>query len=79
MGHIIYKDGIRVDLDRVKEIMKVKIPSSKNEVQSFIGQVNFLRIFVPSFTKILRNATNMLRKDSNIKWTIEEKNIPLTL
>ena len=62
LGHIYYKDGRRIDLDRVKEILKVEIPRNKREIQSFIGQVNFLRRFIPSFAYILRNPTNMLRK-----------------
>ena len=33
-----------------------------------------MRRFIPSFAEILRSVTNMLRKDSDIKWTIEAKN-----
>ena len=49
------------------------IPRNKKEIQYFIGEVNFLRIFIPNFAKTLRNVTNMLRKDSDIKWTSEYK------
>ena len=73
MGHIISKDGIRIDPHKGKEIMKVELPRSKKEVQSFIGKVNFLRRFIPRFDEILRNIKNMLRKDCEIKWTIESK------
>ena len=73
LGHIISKQGIRIDLDRVNEILKVEEPRSKKEIQSFIGQVNFLRRFIPSFVEILMNITNMLRKDHEIKWTVEAK------
>ena len=38
-------------------------------MQSFIGKVNFLRRFIPSFSKILMNITNILKKDHEIKWT----------
>ena len=75
MGHIISKDGIRIDPDRVNTIVKVELPRNKEEVQSFIGHVKFLRIFNPSFAENLRNVTNMLRKDSDIKWIIEAKEI----
>ena len=40
LGHIISKDGIIIDPDRVNAILKVEEPGSKNEVQSFIGHVN---------------------------------------
>ena len=29
LGHIISKEGIRIDLDRVKDILKVEEPRSK--------------------------------------------------
>ena len=67
LGHIISKEGIRIDPDRVSEILKVEEPRSKKEVQSFIGQVNFLKRFIPSFAEILMNITNMLKKDHEIK------------
>ena len=73
MGHIISKEGIRIDPDRVREILKVEEPRSKKEVQSFIRQVNFLRRFIPRFAKILMSITNMLKKDHEIKWTVEAK------
>ena len=38
-------------------------------MQSFIGQVKFLRRFIPSFVEIPMNITNMLRKEHEIKWT----------
>ena len=69
LGHIISKEGIRIDLDRVSAILKVEEPRRKKEVQYFIGQVNFLRRFIPSFVEILMNITNMLRKGHEIKWT----------
>ena len=73
LGHIISKDGIKIYLDRVKAIFKVEITRNKKEIQSFIGQVNFLRRFIPSFAEILRSVTNMLRKDNEINWNIEYK------
>ena len=30
-------------------------------------------MFIPSFAEILRNVTNMLKNDSEIKWTIEAR------
>ena len=72
-GHIISKEGIRIDPDKVKGILKVEEPRSKKEVQSFLGQVNFLRIFIPRFAEILVHITDMLRKDREIKWMVRAK------
>ena len=67
LGHIISKYGIKIYPDRVKVIQKVEILRNKKEIQSFIGKVNFLRRSIPSFAKFLRNVTNMLRKENDIK------------
>ena len=71
LGNIISKEGIRIDPDRVNGILKVEEPRSKKEIQSFIGQVNLLRRFIPSFAEILMNITSMLRKDHEMKWIVE--------
>ena len=58
---------------RVEAIQKIKLPSNKVEVQSFLGKVNFLRIFIVSFAEIVKYVTDMLGKDKEIKWTFEAK------
>ena len=72
-GNIISKDGIKIDLDRVNAILKVEETRSKNEIQSFIRQVNFLKRFIPSFADILRNVTNMMKKHNDIKWIVDSR------
>ena len=73
LGHIISKEGIRINPDRVKGILNVEEPRSKKEIQSFIDQVNFLRRFIPSFAEILMDIIDMIRKDHEIKWTVGAK------
>ena len=73
LGHIISKDGIRIDPSRVEAIRKIDFPRRKKEVQSFLGRVNFLRIFIPNFAEIIKVITNMLRKENGIKCTSEAK------
>ena len=73
LGHIISEDGIRIDLDRMNSILKVEELRNKKEVQSFIGHVIFLRRFIPSFVEILRNVTNMLKNDNEIKWVVDAR------
>ena len=41
LGHIISKDGIKIDPSRVEAIEQIAIPRSKKEVQSFICKLNF--------------------------------------
>eukprot|EP00253_Pinus_taeda_P011791 PITA_11791 len=69
LGHIISKDGIRIDPARVKAIQQLEQPCSKKEIQSFNGKLNFLCRFIPNLAEHLREITNMLKKDSEIRWT----------
>ena len=67
LGHIISKDGIKIDPSRIEAFQKVEHPRNIKELQSFIGKINFLRRFIPNLAEILRNITNMLKKDTKIK------------
>jgi len=71
LGHIISKDGIRIDPARVQAIQQIDLPRNKKEIQSFNGKMNFLRHFVPNLAEHLKEVTNMLKKDSQVKWTEE--------
>jgi hypothetical protein len=42
LGHIVFKDGIRIDLKRVEAIQTISIPRNVKEIQSFLGTINFL-------------------------------------
>ena len=54
--------------------MKISLPRSKKDVQSFIGKINFLRWFIPNFAETIKQITTMLKKDQEVKWTTEAKN-----
>ena len=69
LGHIISKEGIKIDPNKVESILNIDTPRSKKEVQSFLGKMDFLRRFIPNLGEIIKYITNMLRKGNEIKWT----------
>jgi hypothetical protein len=73
LGHIISKDGIKIDPDRIEAIQKLEHQRNIKELQSFIGKLKFLRRFIPNLAELLRNITNMLKKYTKIKWDTESK------
>jgi ribonuclease HI len=73
LGHIVSPEGIKIDPERVKAIQQIDIPRNKKSIQSFIGKINFLRIFIPNFAEIIKYITDMLKKDAEIKWIPEAK------
>jgi hypothetical protein len=73
LGHIVSKEGVNIDPERVEEIKLISLPRNKKEIQSFLGRINFLRRFVPNFVEMVRHITNMLKKDQEVKWNTEAK------
>jgi hypothetical protein len=73
LGHIVSKDGIKVDPKQFEAIDTINIPINKKEIQSFLGKINFLRRFIPNFAEIVKLITDMLKKDNEMKWTTESK------
>jgi hypothetical protein len=70
LGFVIHEHGIEIDPDRIKSIRNVGPPTSKVEVQKFLGKVNYLRRFISNlagnidaFTPILR-----LKNDAKFAW-----------
>ena len=73
LGHIISKDGIRIDPDRIQAILQIAYPRNIKELQAFLGKINFLRRFIPNLAELIRVLNKMLKKDSKVKWTLEAK------
>ena len=71
LGHIISKDGIRIDPNRIQAILQVLYPRNIKELQAFLGKINFLRRFIPNLAELIRLLKNMIKKDSKVKWTLE--------
>ena len=68
LGHIVSEKCICIDPSRVESIQTINLPRNKNELQSFLGKINFLRRFVPNFVELVKHITCMLKKDAEIKW-----------
>jgi hypothetical protein len=70
---LFLKMGFPVDPKRNKDIMQIPPPHNKNSMQSFFGKINFVRRFVPYFSKIMKPIQWMIKKDVQFKWTSIEK------
>ena len=50
-GRVISPNGVEPCRQKVKAILKLQTPSSKQELQSFLGTVNFMATFIPNLSK----------------------------
>ena len=73
LGHIVSKEGVRIDPERVKGIMEIPLPSSRKGILSFFGRINFVRWFMPNFAEIAKPISDMLKKDHDLMWSDKTK------
>jgi hypothetical protein len=73
LGHIISQVGIHIDLERIKSIAQLPLSHKNKAMQSFFGQINFVRKFTPNFKEIIKPLQKMIRKDAKFKWDDERK------
>lgn len=66
LGYVLNQQGFRADQDRIQAIVDYAIPTSKKEIQKFLGLVNFDRSFCPHLAETSEPLTRLLRKD--VKW-----------
>jgi hypothetical protein len=62
LGHIILKDGIAVDAEKIEAIREWSAPRNVMEVRSFMGLVGYYRRFIIGFSKIAHPITSPSKK-----------------
>ena len=69
MGHIIPKDGIVVDPNKIEAIREWSVPKNMTEVRSFMGLDGYDRRFIIGFSRISHPITSLQRKENKFQWT----------
>lgn len=57
LGHIVSKDGIMVDPQKIEAVQKWHCPTSETEILSFLGIAGYYRRFVEDFSRIAAPLT----------------------
>ena len=60
LGHIVSKEGIRVDPKKIEVVVKWKPPRNVTEVRSFLGLAGYYKRFVKGFSMIAAPMTRLL-------------------
>eukprot|EP00253_Pinus_taeda_P017986 PITA_17986 len=69
LGHVITKEGITVDQEKIKAIMDWPVPKDVADVRSFMGLAGYYRRFVEGFSRVAFPITSLQKKGKTFHWT----------
>ncbi|KAK2725573.1 hypothetical protein QYM36_000166 [Artemia franciscana] len=61
-GHIISKEGIKPDPEKLNAIEKMPSPTTKEELQTLMGMLNFLSRYIPSLSSRNKTLRDLLQE-----------------
>src|SRR3954466_481182 len=74
LGFVVHKKGIEINQNKTKAIMETKSPSTKKELQSLLGKINFLRRFISNLSGRTQAFSPLLRlKQGKFEWRAEHQ------
>ncbi|GJP30583.1 hypothetical protein CLOM_g4110, partial [Closterium sp. NIES-68] len=68
LGHIVSTQGVKIDPKKIKTIQEWKLPSNIKELQSFLGFVNYVRMFIPNMVGLSAPLTDRLKDHDLFLW-----------
>ena len=70
-GRVVSPDGVQPCPKKVKAILNLAPPINKQELQSFLGTVNFMSTFIPNLSKKTHLMRGLLKKDVHFLWNTD--------
>ena len=74
VGHLLTKDGLKLDPSKIEAIQKMSRPSDVKGVQRIVGLANYLTRFLEKLADICEPLRQLSRKDSEWHWNEEHEN-----
>jgi hypothetical protein len=83
VGHIVSKDWIEPDPDKIAKVKNWPVPTNPYEVRQFLGFAGYYRKFIKDFAKIARPLIDVMavgkksrsnsKEKVNPRWRLDEK------
>ena len=63
LGHAVFKEGIKVDISKIKVIIDLKPPINPKQIRIFLGITGYYRKFIRHYSDITYPMEELLRID----------------
>jgi transposase InsO family protein len=73
LGHIVGKDGIKVDPKKVEAVKDWPTPRTVKEVRSFLGFTGYYRRFIRHYAHKALPLTELTKQDNRWRWGSQEQ------
>ena len=68
LGHVVCKEGIRVDPKKVEAVVHWPRPTNVTEIRNFLGLARYYKKFIKDFFKIAAPLTKLTKKYQKYEW-----------
>ncbi|CAB3991932.1 Transposon Tf2-6 poly [Paramuricea clavata] len=73
LGNIVSAKGFTPDPEKIKAIVELPLPKSKQDLQRLLGMVNYLSQYIPNMSEITAPLRTLLKKDIQWSWHNEHQ------
>jgi hypothetical protein len=73
LGHVLSKEGVKVDEDKVRAVKEMQKPQNKEEVHRFLGMINYLAKSIPNCSAKTEPLRKLLKKEVIFEWSAEQE------
>ena len=74
LGHVVSKDGISTDPDKIKAVLNWPVPKTLTQLRSFLGLCSYYRKFIRGFSSLAKPLHHLTEKDVKFEWSSECQN-----
>jgi hypothetical protein len=68
LGHVVSKEGIATDPEKIKVVQNWPVPQNVTEVKSFLGLCSYYRRYIHNFSTIARPLNRLTEKNRDFIW-----------
>ena len=69
IGYVLSGEGIRPDPEKMRAIAEYPAPQNKQELQRFLGMINYISKFIQNFSDNTVTLRENLKKENDWTWT----------